>query len=56
MSERSKRLGGQIFITSTPEKGTIIRVELPIEQIQIPKPVSGQTDYEESLTDPDISC
>jgi signal transduction histidine kinase len=31
MSERAKRLGGQILITSAPEQGTIVHVELPIE-------------------------
>jgi signal transduction histidine kinase len=34
MSERAKRLGGQITITSTPGRGTTILVELPIEQTQ----------------------
>ena len=31
MSERAKRLGGQILITSAPEQGAIVHVELPIE-------------------------
>lgn len=56
MSERAKRLGGQISITSAPEKGTTIHVELPTEQIPIPKIVSQPIDYEESITDSDPGC
>lgn len=56
MSERAKRLGGQILITSTPGSGTTIRVELPFEWTHEPKLVSEQTDYEESITDSDFGC
>jgi signal transduction histidine kinase len=53
MSERAKRLGGQILISSAPGKGTTIRVELPVGQTPVPKSVHEQADYEESITDSD---
>ncbi len=53
MSERAKRLGGQILILSAPAKGTTIRVELPVGQTPVPKSVHEQADYEESITDSD---
>ena len=53
MSERTKRLGGQIAISSAPGKGTTIRVELPAGQTPPPKSVQEQADYEESITDSD---
>ncbi|MGA9450986.1 MAG: sensor histidine kinase, partial [Verrucomicrobiia bacterium] len=56
MSERAKRLGGQILITSAPGKGTTIRVELPLEQAQMARSVNEQTDYEKNVTDSDPSC
>jgi signal transduction histidine kinase len=56
MSERAKRIGGQILITSTPGTGTTVRVELPIERTYVPKLVSEQTDYEEGITDSDFGC
>ena len=56
MSERAKRLGGQILITSAPGKGTTIRVELPLEQAQMPRSVNEQTDCEENITDSDTCC
>ncbi|MGD0615280.1 MAG: ATP-binding protein, partial [Verrucomicrobiota bacterium] len=56
MSERAKRLGGQIAITSELGVGTAIRVELPIEQTQTPKVVSEPVDYEENITDSDSRC
>ena len=34
MSERAKRLGGQLHITSAPGAGTIVRVEIPSEPSQ----------------------
>ena len=30
MRERAERLGGKVFITSAPERGTTIRVEIPV--------------------------
>jgi signal transduction histidine kinase len=56
MSERAKRLGGQIAITSALGAGTAIRVELPIEQTQTPKGVSEPVDHEENITDSDSRC
>ncbi len=56
MSERAKRVGGQILITSAPGRGTVICVQVPIEQPQITQLVSEQTDYEEGITDPDSCC
>jgi len=56
MSERAKRLGGQISITSAPGKGTTIRVELPLEQAQMARSVNEQTDYEKNVTDSDPGC
>ena len=37
MVERAKRLGGQVHITSTPESGTTVRVEIPNEPNQEPQ-------------------
>jgi len=54
ISERVKRLGGQILISSAPGKGTTIRAELPVEQAPLPKSVHEQADYEESITDSDF--
>lgn len=56
MSERAKRLGGRITVTSAPGKGTIIRVEIPVQPPettpqQQPQPVNEQTDYEENVAD-----
>jgi signal transduction histidine kinase len=56
ISERAKRLGGQISITSAPDNGTTIRVEFPIEQIQIQKLVCEPINHEESINNPDSSC
>jgi signal transduction histidine kinase len=56
MSERVKRVGGQIFITSAPGAGTTIRVELPVEQPLLPKSNHEPADYEENITDPDSHC
>ena len=56
MSERAKRFGGQILITSAPGKGTTIRVELPLGQAQMPRSVNEQTDCEENITDSDPGC
>jgi signal transduction histidine kinase len=53
MSERAKRLGGQILISSAPGKGTTIRVELPVEQTPLSKSFHEQTAYEENITDSD---
>ena len=32
MSERAKRLGGELAVTSEPGKGTTVRIQVPIEQ------------------------
>jgi signal transduction histidine kinase len=56
MSERVKRVGGQIFIASAPGQGTTIRVELPVEQPLFPKSNHEQADYEKNITDPDSHC
>jgi signal transduction histidine kinase len=53
MSERAKRLGGNILITSAPGKGTVVRVEFPIEQAHTLKLVSELTNYEEGIADTD---
>jgi signal transduction histidine kinase len=56
MSERAKRFNGQFSITSVPEKGTTIRVELPIDQTQtyqVPEFMDEQADYEEGITNSD---
>jgi signal transduction histidine kinase len=49
MSERAKRLGGQITITSAPANGTIIRVELPIIRADTSRIINEQT--EKSIAD-----
>jgi signal transduction histidine kinase len=51
MSERAKRLGGQITVTSTPGTGTVIRVEIPLERPETQQPINEQTDYEENVAD-----
>jgi len=56
MSERAKRLGGQVLITSSPEKGTTVRVVLPLDQATMPKSVNEQAVPEEKLTDPNSRC
>ena len=56
MSERVKRFGGRIFITSAPGDGTTVRVELPVEQILFPKSIHEQVDDEQNITDPDPHC
>jgi signal transduction histidine kinase len=33
MSERAKRLGGQVLFTSAPQKGTTVRVEIPLRPV-----------------------
>jgi signal transduction histidine kinase len=53
ISERVKRFGGQIIITSAPGKGTTIRVELPVAQSRLPKTNHEQADYEKNFTDSD---
>ena len=53
ISERVKRFGGQIIITSAPGQGTSIRVELPVAQSRLPKTNHEQADYEKNLTDSD---
>jgi signal transduction histidine kinase len=49
MSERAKRLGGQITITSAPGNGTVIRVELPIIRAETSRIINEQT--EKSIAD-----
>jgi signal transduction histidine kinase len=56
MSERAKRFGGKILITSVLEKGTNVCVEFPIEQTHLPKSVEEQTDYEEGIADTNSNC
>ena len=56
MAERAKRLAGQIFITSAPGQGTVIRAEFPIAPAMIPKLTDGQENDEEDIPDPDPYC
>jgi signal transduction histidine kinase len=56
MSERAKRLGGNMLIKSAPGNGAVIRVEFSIEQTHMPKSVNEQADHEESITDSDSDC
>jgi signal transduction histidine kinase len=56
MSERAKRLGGQITITSAPGTGAVIRVEIPMfrpdTQPEIQQPSNEQpADYAENIAD-----
>jgi len=56
MSERAKRLGGQITVTSAPGTGTVIRVEIPMfrpeTQPKTQQPANEQqTDYAENVAD-----
>ena len=51
MSERAKRLGGQIAVTSAPGSGTVIRVEIPVQRSETQQPINEQTDYEENVAD-----
>jgi len=61
MSERAKRLGGTISITSAPGMGTTIRVEIPISETAAIKPTNDdaptteETGYEEDIPNTD-SC
>jgi signal transduction histidine kinase len=46
MSERAKRLGGQVLITSAPGEGTTVRVEIPsspAQEFQSAKPAAAPT-------------
>jgi signal transduction histidine kinase len=56
MSERAKRLGGRISITSAPGIGTTIRFDLPTEQIPIISVPSEQKDHEEVIANQDSPC
>ncbi len=56
MSERTKRLGGNIVVTSAPDRGTIIHIELPIEQTLLPESPNQQANHEEIATDSDFDC
>ncbi len=57
MSERTKRLGGKISVTSAPGAGTTIRVEIPIEETSTPRlavapeHAGDQIVYEENIPD-----
>jgi signal transduction histidine kinase len=51
MSERAKRLDGQVLITSAPGTGTVVRVELPIARAEMTKENDEQTEHEESVSD-----
>jgi signal transduction histidine kinase len=45
MSERAKRLGGQVLITSAPGMGTVVRVAIPLvtpQEFQLPRPAEAQ--------------
>jgi signal transduction histidine kinase len=55
MSERAKRLGGQLSITSAPGSGTVVRVELPLMRPEIPGLVNGKDEHEENIANSD-SC
>ena len=49
MSERAKRLGGHVVVTSTPGTGTVIRVEIPDESGKEIQPVeTAETRVEQS--------
>jgi signal transduction histidine kinase len=50
MSERAKRLGGQITVTSASATGTVIRVEIPVRS-ETQQPINEQNDYEENVAD-----
>jgi signal transduction histidine kinase len=54
MSERAKRLGGSIAVTSAPGEGTAVCVKLPIEQTPVPQLANEQAIDEENITDPDF--
>jgi signal transduction histidine kinase len=51
MSERAKRLGGQITVTSAAGTGTVIRVEIPVLRSETQPPINEQTDDEENVAD-----
>ncbi len=52
MSERAKRLGGKVQIESAPGRGTTVRVEIPVEPMQIFQPLPAD---ESSAEEPVIS-
>lgn len=51
MSERAKRLGGQVLITSAHGTGTVVRVELPIRRTEMTKENDERAEHEESVSD-----
>ncbi|HEV2327395.1 MAG TPA: ATP-binding protein [Verrucomicrobiae bacterium] len=52
MSERAKRLGGLITVTSAPGTGTVIRVEFPMLRPETRQPANEQqTDYAQNVAD-----
>ena len=61
MTERAKRLSGNILVTSAPGMGTTIRMEIPISETTAMKPanhethIPEETGYEEDIPDTD-SC
>jgi signal transduction histidine kinase len=52
ISERAKRLGGQLQITSAPGTGTVVRVDLPLTRAEMTKVNDEQAEHEESVSDP----
>lgn len=52
MSERAKRLGGQVTVTSAPGAGTVIRVEIPPTRPETYPPPNEQAHSEENISDP----
>ena len=51
MSERAKRVDGQVSITSQPGRGTVVRVVLPITPSKLPKTINEPADHAEIIAD-----
>ena len=51
MTERAKRVDGQVSITSRPGQGTVVRVELPITPTSLSKTINEPADQAEIIAD-----
>lgn len=59
MSERAKRLGGQVIFVSAPASGTTVRVEIPlgpVPEFQVADLADGQCEHEESRENSNSHC
>jgi signal transduction histidine kinase len=56
MSERAKRVNGQVSITSQPGQGTHVRIVLPITPPNLPETINEPADHAEIIADSNSHC